>query len=336
MEGNTGAWASSLSCMVSHMHVVLVSVFCRLFSILTVWASELILSSSSSQSSLWSLFLTLRILPEPKSPASSGCFDKFIRVKLTHWIKSDRGESSGAAGLLSNSTVWIWVLHLLSLASVRPRLHLRQRGGWVYSVALSNIRPSGGWNVQTDHGGPEEGRSRAQLSVGLLICPLHCFSPERHSLFSFWPLNPREASLCSTLSSYRNKTTEKWSQTYSRHLKVKGWFIFPQTVLYHTQSSCRLNHHNKSSEEKTEEEKKATTKSAFQQEISNHRASHFGVYFVNVELSLTSLWVASCWNIERWRAARKTQPTGSWCGLFWPANCPHLYLFKKSIPFSTG
>lgn len=69
------------------------------------------------------LFLTLGFLPDPESPPSSGCFNKFIRVKLTHWIKSDRAESCSAAGLLCNSAVQI--LHLLSLALVQPRLHLQ-------------------------------------------------------------------------------------------------------------------------------------------------------------------------------------------------------------------
>ena len=70
-----------------------------------------------------SSFLTLGFLPDPELPASSGCFNKFIRVKLTHWIKSDRAESCSAAGPLCNSAVQI--LHLLSLASVQPCLHLQ-------------------------------------------------------------------------------------------------------------------------------------------------------------------------------------------------------------------
>lgn len=149
-----------------------------------------------SPPSLRSSFLTSRILPDPESPASSGCFNKFIRVKLTHWIKSDGGESCSAAGPLCNSTVQIWVLHLLSLASVRPRLRLR---GIFYSVASSHIRPFRGWNVQTDQGGPEGGRSRTELSVGLSAHPHHCFSPVRRSVqLSFWPLIPRERSLGST------------------------------------------------------------------------------------------------------------------------------------------
>lgn len=56
------------------------------------------ISPSSSQSSLWSSFLTLRVLSDPEPPASSGCFNKFIRVKLTHWIKSDGGRELQRCG----------------------------------------------------------------------------------------------------------------------------------------------------------------------------------------------------------------------------------------------
>lgn len=114
-----------------------------------------------------SLFVTLGFLPDPESPLSSGCFNKFIRVKLTHWIKSDRAESCSAAGPFCNSAVQI--LHLLSLALVQPRLHLQ---GFLFCClvahpALQRLkRPN-------KSGRSSRGRSRAELSVGLSVYPRH-------------------------------------------------------------------------------------------------------------------------------------------------------------------
>ena len=126
---------------------------------------------SACSSSLWSLALTSRSLADPELPASGGCFNRFIRVKLTHWIKSDGGESCGAAGLLSNSNAHIWGF---SFAKFSCSFGLW--GGSFCCLRRTSGPPEADVSraIREDQTRAEAGQS---WSAGLLF--YHCLSPMR-------------------------------------------------------------------------------------------------------------------------------------------------------------